>query len=214
MAFATFRDFGCTGCSKVATQFHVSYFSSPRNDTAEERLRAFQRGLVCGSHAGGAKRSIASRWGNRSESVIRIEDLGIEWLTTVDAYLANRKVEYEDALVRAKEKADESVLVSEARFAKSWVERSLEDADTYHVNSGVGQSSYGDRFRDGFSVATGNEGGWHRVEALVEQDDHEPATISLNTTGRWSPAHARAVAQALILAANIADARDVTNGPE
>lgn len=209
-ALATVRDFVCNdwGCKRVATQFHSSY------RTAEQKGRSmldrFERGLVCNIHAGGIKRRWQSRYNSRNdETLTLIAELGPEWEAPAAEYIAKRVDEDKAARERHAEQRRQNELEAAARFAKSWVERSLEVEPD--ITPGVDYRSYEDHHRDGFTIGGDS---WSGSQVVVEQDYRNPATVKVTSMGQWSPMRARAIAKALLMAADLADIRDATNGPK
>lgn len=208
--FATHLEFECAdwGCKRQATEVKVG-----ANVEADEVAAQFRRGLVCSIHRGAAKRQMNGRWGSYYQFVfLPITD--IRFAVEASAYLAERLTAHNEAIEAANIRRREVNLEAQSRFAQAWVERSTEG--DFRITRGTDFRSYDDRYRDGYKVQQqADDDNWFRgTEVRVEQDGRMPATVGLSTTGRWSPAEARAVAQALMLAANLADERDITNGPE
>ena len=208
-ALATVNDFECNDwrCKNVAPQFHSYYGTEERSGVSV--LERFKRGLVCNIHAGGIKRRWQSRYNTRNnETLTLITDLPSAWDIAKAEYLAERKAAREAAIARQNEQARQNQLEHEARFAQAWVERSLETEP--EITHGTDRQSYADRYRDGFTVGRDS---WRGTTVLVEQDGKSPAHVSVTSSGKWSPSVARAIAKALLMAADLADIRDVTNGP-
>lgn len=200
---ATFNDFVCNdfGCKRVATKFHGFYGSEERD--GRTMLHRLKNGLICNVHVGGIKR----RSFNRGDTFIDINALGPEWDEAKAEYLAERKAAHDADLTRQEEQRRENQRLAKARFAQAWVERNAETEP--EITHGTDYSSYGDRFRDGFTIGGDS---WHGNQVVVEQDGRYPATVKVTSSGQWSPIRAQAVAKALLMAADMADMRDVTNG--
>lgn len=213
-SFATVSEFECSdwGCRRQATQYNFRTEPSYK-DKDKTMAELFAANIYCNIHAGVIKRQKNGRNGRyyQNENLVFIHELASHWDEAKQAYLDARLAAAQAARAKAEAQRAEANLQAQARFAEAWVERSTEP--TYTVGRGTEYTSVSDQFRDGFYVGT-EQDSWSTVRAEVRQDGTYPATIRLNSTGEWSPRKARAIAQALVLAANMADERDITNGPE
>jgi hypothetical protein len=198
------------GCNREGTQVRAD-IDALIERAGGDALATLLKKVICNVHAGAAKRKAQGRWGSYytdEANLIRLDDRP-DLKAILQAHFDRLA---EEARVRAKAAAEQRALENEARFAQAWVERSNEPE--YTVEQGIDMRSYDDHYRDGFTVKAEHEDRtWDAITVRVEQDGRWPAAISLNTTGRWSPARARALAKALELAANLADIRDTAHGP-
>lgn len=209
--FASYTELECGegwGCNRQATDLKSDWDQSWMQ---KDEAGKYKSGLVCGIHRGAAKRSAKrTRW-----SAARPEPTFIDVNTRPDLVtiiLAERKANHEAEVARGNERRRIAALEAEARFAEGWVERSTEPE--YIISKGSERQSYRDNFREGYIVSpNGNTSSWDSIGVDVEQDERNPANVYIRSNGRMSPNKARALAKALILAANMADERDMLNGP-
>lgn len=210
-SYATYLELECGegfGCNRQATDLKANWETSWQGKEEVDRYRA---SLVCGIHRGAAKRAAkGSRFYSRQpEPNFLPTDTRPDLVSLI---LAERKDRHDAAIVKANAQRAEAALVAEARFAEAWVARSTEPE--YTIERGSERKSYDDHFRDGYTISpNGNKSSWDSLVVEVEQDGREPAVVSIRSNGRMSPDKARALAKTLILAANMAEERDITNGP-
>lgn len=213
-SFATVSEFECSNwdCHRVATQYNFRTEPSFR-DKGKTMAELFAANIYCNIHAGVIKRQKARYQYHANENLVLISELGSHWDEAKAAYLKARADANAAAQAAAAAQRAEAQQVANARFAEAWVERSTEGA--YIIEPNKEQRSYGDRYRDGYVIRKEDEkaGSWDSNNIDVEQDGRAPAVINIRSNGRMSPNKARALAQALILAANKADERDLINGP-
>lgn len=213
-SFASVTEFECKdwSCHRQATTYN---FRSPQNyrDEGKSMAELFAQNILCNIHAGVIKRQKNGR--NRSyytnENLVLISELGSHWDEAKQAYLDARLAAAQAARAKAEAQRAEANLQAQARFAEAWVERSTEAPFT--LTRGTERTPYGDKFVDGYTVSNGDTRGW-AVQVEVTQEGRSPALVEARNPNRMSPAQARALAQALVLAANLADERDIVNGPE
>lgn len=212
---ATVTDFECHdfGCGRIATQFHDSYQTAAQPNRS--MLERFKAGVICNVHAGGIKRRWQSRWPSRNDETLTPLNEKIlsspEWEKAAHGYLTERKARNDAARAANEEARRKNQLEAEARFAKAWVERSLEVEP--EVTRGTDRNSYNDNYRDGFTIGS-RESHWDNTQVIAAQDGRNPAYIEITSMVHWSPPQARAIAKALLMAADLADIRDATNGPK
>ena len=215
-SFATVSEFECSdyGCRRQATQYNFRTEPSYK-DKDKTMAELFAANIYCNIHAGVIKRQKNGRNARyySTENLVAIHELGSHWDEAKQAYLDARLAAAQEAQAAAAAKRAEANLVAQARFAEAWVERSTEAP--FIIEPDKERRSYEDRFRDGYIVRKDNEGAgsWDSTAVDVEQDGRNPAVVSIRSNGRMSPNKARALAQALLLAANKADERDLLNGP-
>lgn len=215
-SFASVTEFECHdwSCRRQATTYN---FRSPQSykDEGKSMAELFAQNILCNIHAGVIKRQKNGRNSRYyvNENLVLISELGSHWDEAKAAYLKARTDANAAAQAAAAAKRAEAQQVANARFAEAWVERSTEAP--FIIEPDKERRSYEDRFRDGYIVRKDNEGAgsWDSTAVDVEQDGRAPAVVSIRSNGRMSPNKARALAQALILAANKADERDLINGP-
>jgi hypothetical protein len=214
---ASVAEFKCTdwNCRRQATQYNFRTEPDYR-DRDKTMAELFAANIYCNIHAGVIKRQKSGRSGSyyQNENLVAIADLGSHWDEAKQAYLDARLAKAQAQQREWEAKRAEADLIAEARFAEAWVERSTEAP--FIVEAIAEDRSYGDHFRDGYLVRKYDEGegAWDSVTVSVEQDDGNPAIVRILSNGNMSPTKARALAQALILAANKADERDILHGPK
>lgn len=216
MKFATVTDFECSdwSCHRVATTYNFRTEPAYR-DMHKTMAELFTANIYCNIHAGAIKRKKSGRWASHyeNENLTLISELGSHWDEAKQAYLDARLADAKEKQRKAEAARAEANLAAQARLAQEWVERSTEAA--YVIEPDTEVRSYSDRFRTGYIVRKEDEGrnAWDSSPVEVQQDGRAPAIVRITSGGNMSPNKARAVAQALILAANKADERDITNGP-
>ena len=215
--YATYAELHCSkSCDRPAKflrdDWQERYFYPVKGDTTLEReTRKYRRGLVCGIHAGAAKRSANSRWGQPAPGFISPIFPAVQ--KYVDAILNEQAKEYTDKQDRIRLHNAEAKLVVSAQFAQAWVERSAETEATIEDNEHV--TSYAGRFRKGWRVKGGGGRHWSDGGGVeVEQSENWPALVSVHSSSSMSPSQARKLASALMAAANLADERDFNHGPK
>jgi len=211
-SFASYTDLECGdwGCNREAVEVTDGWADQWQ---VKEPVEQFKRALVCGIHRGAAKRQAkATRWSKaRPEPTFSPASSRPDLVALI---LAERKAKHDENVLKAEAQRKENALRAQAAFAQEWVERSTEAP--FVIEPNPESRSYSDRYRDGFIVrkVDEREGSWDSNHIDVEQDGNKPAIVRIRSNGNMSPNKARAVAQALILAANRADERDLINGPK
>ena len=208
-AIASYNELECGEyrCTRVATQVDPGFVgSSYPFSGAGTPVEKFARGLRCNIHVGANKRS---RWVTPVDYV-PVSGFPREVAGVLADRLERRNKQNADRDAQQRENA----LIYAARFAREWVERTEEPP--YTVERGTYHSSYEGFYADGYRVFqdSKNADSWYTVQVKVEQRKNEPATVGVTSTGSWSPEQARAIARALMLAANLADERDILTNTE
>lgn len=200
------------GCRREAVSLDANWQNNWRT---KDPLGQFKSALKCGIHRGAAKRAArATRWSNARPEPTFLDPNGPDFAALKAQVIAERVAANKAAQAAAEVRRNEANLAAQARFAEEWVERSTEAP--FIIEPDAEARSYDDRFRAGYVVRHENEraSAWDSNVIDVQQDGRSPAIVRIRSNGAMSPAKARAVAQALILAANKADERDILYGPE
>jgi hypothetical protein len=203
---ALYTEFECSDvCRREAKNVKVK-------DWSDFNQQAFDRNLMCGIHTGALKRQQGSRWGSYYKAeIVPISDP--RFATFAADYLARRKADHDAAVIRQQQRQKQDAISTAKAKAAAWEQR-RNDAK-YVLVRGSDMSSYNGQVRDGYKViAEGKDpDAWRNIVVRVNQNDGVPSIIALSSTGQWSPNEARAIAEALVKAADIADALDIVNGP-
>ncbi len=205
-SYASYTELECGegwSCKRVADKVDENWADSWYGEPVP--AGKFQRSLRCNIHIGAEKRQKY----RKVATYVPASDFP----EMVALILEARAKEHAEAIARGNAARAERALVEEAAFAQAWVERSTEAP--YSIAKSTDRMSYGEKWVEGYTVTRGDdlERNWNSQHIDVEQDGKEPTFINMRSNGRMTPNKARAVAQALILAANLADERDLLNGP-